>query len=33
MLVFKAFSALLSYPDQEMRQALPEIADVIRVPR
>lgn len=30
MLVFKAFSALLSYPDQEMRRALPEIADVIR---
>jgi nitrate reductase delta subunit len=30
MLVFKAFSALLSYPSEEMRQALPEIADVIR---
>ena len=30
MLVFRAFSALLSYPSEEMRQALPEIADVIR---
>lgn len=30
MLVFKAFSALLSYPSEEMRKALPEIADVIR---
>lgn len=30
MLVFKAFSALLSYPTGEMRQALPEIADAIR---
>jgi nitrate reductase delta subunit len=30
MLVFKAFSALLSYPTEEMRQALPEIADAIR---
>jgi|SRR5690606_26098272 nitrate reductase delta subunit len=30
MLVFKAFSALLSYPTEELRQALPEIADVIR---
>ena len=30
MLTFKAFSALLSYPSQELRQALPEIADVIR---
>jgi nitrate reductase molybdenum cofactor assembly chaperone NarJ/NarW len=30
MLVFKAFSALLSYPTAEMRQALPEIADAIR---
>ncbi|MGB3486560.1 MAG: nitrate reductase molybdenum cofactor assembly chaperone [Xanthobacteraceae bacterium] len=30
MLLFKAFSALLSYPSEEMRQALPEIADVIR---
>lgn len=29
MLVFRAFSALLSYPSEEMRQALPEIADVI----
>ena len=30
MLVFKAFSALLSYPGEEMRQALPEIAEVVR---
>ena len=30
ILLFKAFSALLSYPAVEMRQALPEIADVIR---
>jgi len=30
ILLFKAFSALLSYPEAEMRQALPEIADVIR---
>lgn len=30
MLIFKAFSALLSYPGAEMRQALPEIAGVIR---
>lgn len=30
ILLFKAFSALLSYPTAEMRQALPEIADVIR---
>ncbi|MDE2377910.1 nitrate reductase molybdenum cofactor assembly chaperone [Bradyrhizobium sp.] len=30
MLVFKAFSALLSYPTDEMREALPEIADTIR---
>lgn len=29
MLVFKAFSALLSYPTEEMRQALLEIADAI----
>jgi nitrate reductase delta subunit len=29
-LLFRAFSALLSYPTAEMRQALPEIADVIR---
>jgi nitrate reductase molybdenum cofactor assembly chaperone NarJ/NarW len=29
MLVFRAFSALLSYPSEEMRQALPEITDVI----
>jgi len=26
ILIFKAFSALLSYPGEEMRQALPEIA-------
>lgn len=30
MLIFRAFSALLSYPSEPMRQALPEIADVIR---
>ena len=30
MLVFKAFSALISYPTEEMRQALPEIVNVIR---
>ncbi len=30
MLIFKAFSALLSYPSAEMRQALPEIAQVVR---
>jgi nitrate reductase delta subunit len=30
MLIFKAFSALLSYPDAEMRQALPEIAELMR---
>lgn len=30
MIIFKAFSALLSYPSEEMRRALPEIADVIR---
>ncbi|HXT80162.1 MAG TPA: nitrate reductase molybdenum cofactor assembly chaperone [Acetobacteraceae bacterium] len=30
MLVFRAFSALLSYPTAPMRAALPEIADVIR---
>ena len=30
MIVFRALSALLSYPSEEMRQALPEIADVIR---
>jgi nitrate reductase molybdenum cofactor assembly chaperone NarJ/NarW len=29
-IIFKAFSALLSYPSKEMRRALPEIADVIR---
>jgi nitrate reductase delta subunit len=29
MLVFKALSALLSYPTEEMRQALPEIAEII----
>lgn len=28
MLIFRAFSALLSYPTEEMRQALPEIAEV-----
>jgi nitrate reductase delta subunit len=30
MLLFKAFSALLSYPSQDVRQALPEITEVIR---
>jgi nitrate reductase delta subunit len=29
MLVFRAFSALLSYPSAEMRSALPEIANII----
>jgi nitrate reductase delta subunit len=29
MLIFRAFSALLSYPSEDMRQALPEIVDVI----
>ena len=30
MILFRALSALLSYPSQEMRQALPAVADVIR---
>lgn len=30
MLIFKAFSALLSYPSEDMREALPEIAEIIR---
>lgn len=30
MLLFKALSGLLSYPTQEIREALPEIADVVR---
>ncbi|HWB49869.1 MAG TPA: nitrate reductase molybdenum cofactor assembly chaperone [Stellaceae bacterium] len=30
MLLFRALSALLSYPSQDMRQALPEIAEVVR---
>jgi len=30
MIIFKAFSALLSYPSEDMRRALPEIADVVR---
>ncbi len=30
MLLFRAFSALLSYPSDEMRQALPEIAAVVK---
>lgn len=30
MLLFRALSALLSYPTQDMRNALPEIAEVIR---
>ncbi len=29
MILFRALSALLSYPSEEMRRALPEIADVI----
>ena len=29
MLIFRAMSALLSYPSQDMRQALPEIAEVV----
>jgi nitrate reductase delta subunit len=33
ILLFKAFSALLSYPTAEMRQALPEIAEVVRSSR
>ena len=28
--MFRALSALLSYPSEDMRQALPEIADVVR---
>lgn len=28
--LFKAFSALLSYPSEDMRRALPEISDVIK---
>lgn len=31
MLTFRAFSALLSYPSEEMRRALPEIAGVLNV--
>jgi nitrate reductase delta subunit len=31
MLVFRAFSALLSYPTEDMRRALPEITEVISV--
>ena len=30
MLIFKALSVLLSYPSHDMRQALPEIAEVVR---
>ena len=30
MIVFRALSALLSYPSGDMRQALPEIADAVR---
>jgi nitrate reductase delta subunit len=33
MLIFKVLSALLSYPTAEMREALPEIAEVIRASR
>jgi nitrate reductase molybdenum cofactor assembly chaperone NarJ/NarW len=31
MLLFRAFSVLLSYPSEEMRQALPEITEIIHV--
>ena len=30
MLIFRAFSALLSYPSADMRAALPDIADLVR---
>jgi len=30
VLLFRALSALLSYPSRDLRQALPEIADVVR---
>ena len=30
MIVFRALSALLSYPSEDMRRALPEIADIVR---
>ena len=30
MIVLRALGALLSYPREEVRQALPEIADAIR---
>jgi nitrate reductase delta subunit len=30
VILFRALSALLSYPSEEMRQALPDIADVVR---
>jgi nitrate reductase delta subunit len=30
MLLFRAFSVLLSYPSEQSRQALPEIADIVR---
>jgi nitrate reductase delta subunit len=30
IVLFKAFSALLSYPSTEMREALPEIAEIVR---
>ena len=33
MIVFRALSALLSYPTEDMRRALPEIAEVIRAAR
>jgi nitrate reductase delta subunit len=33
MLIFKALSALLSYPTAEMREALPEIGEVVRASR
>lgn len=30
MMIFKVFSALLSYPSEDLRQALPEIAELVR---
>ena len=31
MQIFRAFSVLLSYPSEQLRQALPEITDVVRI--
>lgn len=33
ILLFKSFSVLLSYPTEKMREALPEIAEVVRTSR